>query len=321
MANIRDIAKMANVSVTTVSRVLNNHPYVSEEKREAVLQVIKEQNYQQNIHAVHLSRGKSNLVGVVVPFAKHPYFGLLLEGIANEAIEHDYHLVLIQTNYDEKKEQEALEMLKYKQIDALIICSRISAWKVVEEYASFGDIIVCENASDRKKVQSVYVDHYEGFYQALQYLYEKGHQRIGYCIGRQSGSNSYFRAKAYQDFLHEKQLPFDESFVFYENYYLEDGQKVVNQLSYLDLPPTSLLVTSDVVAAGILTACQDKGIHVPENLAIVGFDNQPIAKMMKITTFEIPIVEMGRKLFSQVKKESPIKHKELDITLVERETV
>src|SRR5690606_34576394 len=104
-------AKMAGVSVTTVSRVLNNHPYVSEEKRAAVLQAMERVNYQRNINAVHLSTGKTLLIGVAVPFTNHPYFGLLVEGIANEAIKNNYKLVLFQTNYEKDREIEALKML------------------------------------------------------------------------------------------------------------------------------------------------------------------------------------------------------------------
>lgn len=138
MANIRDIAKMAGVSVTTVSRVLNGHKYVRKEKKEAVLRAMRDSNYHRNINAVHLSRGKTSLVGVVVPFANHPYFGLLIEGITKAAVQYGYHLVLVQTNYNESRELEALKMLENRQIDALIICSRQSTWGTIEAYMNEG---------------------------------------------------------------------------------------------------------------------------------------------------------------------------------------
>ncbi len=98
MTNIKDLAKMAGVSVATVSRVLNNHPYVSEEKKNSVLEAIRVSNYHQNINAVHLSKGKTQLIGVVLPYSDHPYFSLLLKGIAQQALEHNYKLVLFQTD-------------------------------------------------------------------------------------------------------------------------------------------------------------------------------------------------------------------------------
>src|SRR5690606_1706614 len=124
MTNIKDLVKIAGVSITTVSRVLNNHPYVSDEKRRAVMEAIEATNYQKNINAVHLSRGKTNLIGVVLPFFDHPYFSLVLKGITNQAEKHNYKLVLFQTDYRKEREMEALQMLKQKLLDALIICSR-----------------------------------------------------------------------------------------------------------------------------------------------------------------------------------------------------
>jgi DNA-binding LacI/PurR family transcriptional regulator len=320
MANIKDIAKMAGVSVTTVSRVLNNHPYVREEKKEAVLRAIEESNYQRNINAVHLSKGKTFLIGVVIPFTNHPYFGLLVEGIANEAVKKNYKLVLFQTNYQEKREIEALNMLKHKQIDALIICSRICGWDLIEDYVGYGPIIFCEDARG-KKGSSTFIDHYKTFSKALAYLYEKGHQKIGYCIGRKSGANSEQRKLAYKDFLKVVNEPLNNHHIFNNCYHFEDGERVVRRLVEMDNPPTALLVTSDSVAAGIVTCCKENNISIPNDLALMGFDNEPIAKIMNITTLEIPLVEMGRKLFLQAIDHSKISHEEISIKLIERLTV
>lgn len=290
MANIKDIAKMAGVSVTTVSRVLNHHPYVNEEKKKAVLRAIEESNYQRNINAVHLSKGETFLIGVVVPFTNHPYFGLLVEGIANEAVKNKYKLVLIQTNYEEQREIDALNMLKHKQIDSLIICSRICEWERIEEYQRFGPIILCEDTEGRK-ISSTYINHYNGFYKALEYLHQKGHRRIGYTIGRKSGANSKQRELAYKDFLMEINELFDPNYIFYDCYNFEDGEEVVERIKKMNNPPSALLVTSDMVAAGILTCCKVQNISIPEELALMGFDNQPIAKIMNITTLEIPLIK------------------------------
>jgi DNA-binding LacI/PurR family transcriptional regulator len=320
MANIKDIAKMAGVSVTTVSRVLNRHPYVSEEKKEAVLNAIKESNYQPNINAIHLSTGKTFLVGVVVPFSNHPYFGYLIEGIAEEALKHNYKLVLFQTNYEEERELEALTMLKLKQIDALIICSRICKWETINEYVSYGPIVLCEDARD-KSVSSTFIDHYKSFTAALDYLFQKGYENIGYCIGRNSGTNSLQRHQSYRDFLKKIKQPFIKDYIFYDCYQLDDGERVVEKLLNMDQPPSALLVTSDQVAAGILTCCKEHQIAIPDDLAILGFDNEPIAKVMNITTLEIPLFEVGRKLFGQAMQQAKTTHEEVEVKLIERLTV
>ncbi|MFP3847177.1 LacI family DNA-binding transcriptional regulator [Priestia filamentosa] len=320
MANIKDIAKIAGVSVTTVSRVLNNHPYVSKEKKEAVLRAMEEYNYRRNINAVHLSKGKTFLVGVVIPFTNHPSFGLIFEGIANEAVKNNYKLVVFQTNYEKNREMEALKMLQHKQIDALIICSRSCSWDVIDEYVEYGPIILCEDSRGRN-VSSTFIDHYKCFFNGLEYLYNKGHKKIGYCVGRKSGPNSKLRKKAYKDFLNKVNLLFDPNYIFFECFKFEDGVRVVQQLTRMDDPPTALLVASDVVASGIITYCKEKEILIPNDLSILGFDNQPIAKIMNITTLEIPLVEIGRKLFLQAIDKRKNSHEEIDVKLIERQTV
>ncbi|MEH7255456.1 LacI family DNA-binding transcriptional regulator, partial [Neobacillus niacini] len=212
MANIKDLAKMAGVSKTTVSRVLNNHPYVSEEKKNAVLKAIQLTNYQKNINAVHLSTGKTQLIGVILPFSDHPYFAQLLKGIAKQALDNNYKLVLFQTDYLESREREALQMLKQKQIDSLIICSRSCDLSVIEEHLQFGQIVLCE-MSKGKKLSSTYVDHYKIFFSALEYLYHKGHRKIGYCISRKTGTNSGYREKAYRDFVKKYNLFFQPNYI------------------------------------------------------------------------------------------------------------
>ncbi|WML57901.1 LacI family DNA-binding transcriptional regulator [Neobacillus sp. PS2-9] len=321
MTNIRDLAKMAGVSVTTVSRVLNQHPYVSEEKRKAVLEAIEQTNYQQNINAVHLSMGKTFLVGVVVPYIDHPYFSLLVKGMASEALENNYKLVLFQTNYVEAKELEALQMLKQKQIDALIICSRKSNWTTISEHLPYGPIILCEDTRG-KQISSTFVDHYKSFTTALNYLFEKGHHKIGYCIGRKSGTNSRHRENAFKDFVANHKLPYNPAYIFDHCLHFEDGERVIEKMTEMPDPPSALLVTSDEVAAGIVTCAQTREISIPGDLALIGFNNQPIAKMMKITTMEIPLVDIGRKLFLQgIDHNDQVSYQEIPVTLIERKTV
>ena len=319
MTNIKDLAKMAGVSVTTVSRVLNNHPYVSEEKQNAVLEAIKVSNYHKNINAVHLSKGKTQLMGVVLPFSDHPYFALLLKGIAKQALEHNYKLVLFQTDYMESREMEALQMLKQKQIDSLIICSRACDLSTIEEHLPVGPIVLCENIKNGK-IASTFVDQYKIFSEALEYLYHKGHEKIGYCIGRRSGANSHDRKRAYKDFIAKYNLSYNPDYIIDECLYFEDGEKVIKQINEMDAPPSALLVTNDQVASGIVTCCHNQNISIPDELAIIGFDNQPIAQMMNITTIDLPLEDMGNNLFLQAVN-GDVSNKEMFVKLIERGTV
>ena len=139
--------KTAGVSISTVSRVLNNHPYVKEEKRKRVLDAVEELNYAKNINAIHLIKGKTYTIGVMLPFINLPYFSTIIEGIGNEALAAGYHINLCQTNYDSIEEIRVLEMMKMKQFDGMIICSRTSSWEQIETFAKFAPIISCEKCT------------------------------------------------------------------------------------------------------------------------------------------------------------------------------
>lgn len=316
MANIRQIAKEANVSVSTVSRVLNGHPYVSEEKRNAVEQVIKKHRYDRNINAVHLSTGKTFMVGVVVPFTNRPYFAALLEGMAEEAFQSRYKLVFIQTKYEESREVEALEMLKYRQVDALIICSRTCQLEVIEPYTQYGNIVLYEKTV-HTKMSGTYVNHYAVFKQALTYLHAKGHDQIGYSIGRLEGTNSVQRATAYRDFLTEINQPYRSEYVFSHCFHFEDGAELMKQWSKLDVRPTALMLTSDQVASGAITAAREQGIQIGTELAVIGFDNQPISRIFQLTTVDMKLSEIGRKTFRQALAEE-ISQEEIEVKFIER---
>lgn len=319
MPTIQDVAKIAGVSVTTVSRVLNNHPYVSKEKVKAVNEAIEETGYIQNINAINLKRGKTNLVGVVIPYLDHPYFAQLLHGISQAASMNQYKIVLYQTEYDEAQELEALEMLKLKQIDNLIICSRKISLSVIERYKKYGEIVLFENA-EGSSLNYTYVDHYYCFLTALNYLYDNGHREIGFTLNRLSGMNSQQREQAYKDFLMAKGLSFNEQYIFHQCLYLEDGKRVLDELLSLDKRPTALLVTSDEVATGVILASGDYEIDIPKDLAIIGFDNQPIAQAMNLTTMDVPLYSIGQILFEQT-IEPETTHHQIQVELVERATV
>lgn len=318
MATIKDLARMAGVSVTTVSRVLNDHAYVSEEKRKSVLEAIERTGYEKNVNAVHLKTGKTQLIGVLLPFSDHPYFARLLKGIAKQAFVHHFKLVLIQTDYQIEREKDALQMLRQKQIDGLIICSRNCELSLIKSYTQYGPIVICENVTE--ELSSSYVDQYQAFQDALSYLYEEGHRRIGYTVSRLDGTSSKSRDAAYRDFLAEKKLSYCADYVFDGMLYFEDGETLMKKLQRMADPPSALIITSDQVAAGAMTYVNKVKVRIPEELAIIGFDDLPMARMMGITSMHIPLEEMGEHLFQQA-IEKGTKQKLFHTKLIKRTTV
>ncbi|WIK96186.1 LacI family DNA-binding transcriptional regulator [Bacillus bombysepticus] len=325
MANIKDIAKMAGVSVTTVSRVLNDHPYVSEEKRKAVIEIVEKLNYSQNANAVHLSKGKTNIVGVILPYINHPCFDAMVNGMMEIALTHNYRVLLCQTNYNKKEEMKSLHMLKTKQLDGLIICSRANDWETIEPYASYGTIIACED-NDISNISSVYTNHSAAFQLGMDYLIEKGYKKIGYCTGRKLGPSSQKRFDVYKQQLQSIDEEVNEEWIFTECFTLEDGVKVAHKLKEMQDLPGALIVVGDEVAIGVMTEVEKLGIQVPEDLAIIGFDNQPISQVLQLTTIDQNLKEIGKTAFEmlhrKVNDESSKQEKlEIPYELVERSTV
>ncbi|WJE71110.1 LacI family DNA-binding transcriptional regulator [Bacillus albus] len=325
MANIKDIAKMAGVSVTTVSRVLNDHPYVSEEKRKAVIEIVEKLNYSQNANAVHLSKGKTNIVGVILPYINHPSFDAMVGGMMEGALTHNYRVLLCQTNYNKKEEMKSLHMLKTKQLDGLIICSRANDWETIEPYASYGTIIACED-NDISNISSVYTNHSAAFQLGMDHLIEKGYKKIGYCTGRKLGPSSQKRFDVYKQQLQAIDEEVNEEWIFTECFTLEDGVRVAHKLKSMQNLPEALIVAGDEVAIGVMTEAEKLGIQVPKHLAIIGFDNQPISQVLQLTTIDQNLKEIGKKSFEmfyrQISDESSKQEKvEIPYELVERSTV
>ncbi|MCP3739535.1 LacI family DNA-binding transcriptional regulator [Rossellomorea sp. BNER] len=325
MANIREIAKLAGVSITTVSRVLNDHPYVSEEKKSAVYKAMEELNYNRNIKAIQLSKGVSNMIGVVLPTIEHPYFGNIVQGIAEEAMKHHYQIVLFQTNYETSKELEALELLRGNLMDGLVFCSRAISLDIIKEYKEHGPIILCEDA-DQEEFPSISIPHEQAFQFGLEYLISKGHTRIAYSLGRKEGTNSTKRRKAYEHKMREINQPLREEWFFNQCLSIKDGQQIGRKYKDLHEKPTAILVSNDQVAAGLLIEASELRLKTPEDIAILSFDNQPISEAMHISTIEIPIKEMGRLAVTTMinfndQTNSTDKKITLSFRLVERSTV
>ncbi|WP_138493681.1 LacI family DNA-binding transcriptional regulator [Paenibacillus pinistramenti] len=325
MANIREIAKAAQVSVTTVSRVLNGHPYVSVEKRQRVEEAMRQAGYSPNSNAVHLATGKTGMVGVVLPYSHHPYFHALLGGLMEEALKHQYTALLCQTNYEAETERHYLEMLRTKQVDGLILCSHELPWPDILPYAANGPIAACEFVP-HPEISAVYTPHYAAFLEGMRYLAARGHRRIGYCIGRRDSESSRQRYAAYTDALKEINEPLREDWIFEGCVQFSDGIKVLDQLMHMEDRPTALLVTGDEAAAGVLARSRQLGIAIPGQLAIVGFDNQPISEALELTTIDQHLHEIGRQAFKAFYRKAAQQDKtpcrmEIPFELIERASV
>jgi DNA-binding LacI/PurR family transcriptional regulator len=296
MANIREIARLAGVSVSTVSRVLNNHPYVREDKREAVLRTIEKLDYSRNLNAVHLAHGKTNMVGIVLPTINHPYFASLLQGMAEEARKHNIQLVMFQTDYKQEKELDALEQLRGNLIDGVIFCSRAVQFRLLLNYKDTGPIVLCEDA-DQDVFPAVSIEHVKAFNLGLDFLLANGHRSIAVCLGRLEGTNSVKRINAYKSKMKRIGQEFNDLWILDQCLMMEDGKKVIQSYLGWNEKPSAFLVGNDQVAAGMKAEAERIGIRIPEDIALLSFDNHPVSELFHLTTIEIPAKELGHTAF------------------------
>ncbi|PLT27737.1 LacI family DNA-binding transcriptional regulator [Peribacillus deserti] len=295
MTTIADVAKMAGLSRATVSRVLNNHPNVTEEKKRLVRDAMERLNYVPNSTAQRLRNQKTDTIAILVPVLTNPFFAYLLEAMDTVATENNLQLLVCQTRYDREKELNFLSLLKTKQVDGLILTSSENDWEIITEFTQYGPIVLCNEYSQVVNVPAVRMNNTEAAYRATRHLIEQGCRKIAYSYGEKKSSVALEREDGFRQALKEHSLPMNKSWIIRNVYDIEDGRGALNYLTKLSERPDAVFTGSDQVATGMIMEAKKQNIHVPGDLAIVGFDDQPIASIIEpgLTTIAQPIKQMG----------------------------
>ncbi|MBU8851514.1 LacI family transcriptional regulator [Priestia megaterium] len=327
MPTIYDVAKLSGLSKTTVSRVINNHSYVSEEKKNRVLKAMKELNYTPNPSARKLRGQVTTTIGVIVPKIINPFFSYLVDSIEQVAYKKGYHVLIFQSNEDKEKELAFLNLLKTKQVDGIIMTSIENDWSLIEPFTEYGPILLCNEYVNNANVPIVRLNQYKGAYIGVKHLLEKGHRKIGYCTGglfAEEGKDKD-RNQGYQKALQEAGIQPDPKWIFVNQHSIEDGKQVVKKILSMEDRPTAIFTGSDEIAGGMMIEAKESGLSIPNDLAIIGFDDQPLAQMLdpKLTTIRQPIDQMGIKAMEILidmlnDSESTVETFELPIELVVR---
>jgi LacI family transcriptional regulator, repressor for deo operon, udp, cdd, tsx, nupC, and nupG len=297
MATIEDVAKLAGLSRTTVSRVINNHPYVSEDKKLLVLNAMKQLGYVPNSSARSLRIQKTDIIALLIPRVTNPFFSKLIESMEMSAADHGYQLIVCQTRYKPELELDYLNLLKTKQVDGVILASIQNDWKTIEPYLQYGPIVLCNEFHENANVPMVRSDQKYGGYIAVRHLIEVGHQRIAFCSGGYRSNVAKYREHGFRLALQEAGLEFEETLAFRHAFRIEDGKAVFREIMEMNHRPTAIFSGGDEVAAGIISEAKKYGWNIPEDLAVVGFDNQAIAELIEpgITTVHQPVDQMAKK--------------------------
>lgn len=329
MPTISDVAKLSGLSKTTVSRVINNHSYVSKEKKELVMKAMKELNYTPNPSARRLRGNLTTTLGVIVPRIVNPFFSSLVNSIEQAAYKKGYQVLICQSNEDKAKELAFLNLLKTKQVDGVIMTSIENDWDVIESYKEYGSILLCNDYVNQAVVPMIRLDQMKGAYLGAKHLIERGHQKIAYCTGGlfDEQGKGKDRNQGFQKALHEAGIKINPKWIFIDQHTIEDGKQVIKQILEMDDRPTAIFTGSDEVAGGIMIGAKERGLTIPDDLAIIGFDDQPIAEILdpKLTTIRQPVDQMGEKSVEVILEmldnpEMEIKSYELPIELIVRQS-
>ncbi|PEY27829.1 NTD biosynthesis operon regulator NtdR [Bacillus cereus] len=302
MVTIKEIAKLCNVSNATVSRVLNNHPYVNSEKREKILKIMEDLNYTPSSIARNLRINKTQTIALSIPNIDHPFFGKLAKEISKELLKYNYKLLIYQTFYEKKVELELLSLLENKAVGGVILASLENNWENIEHYLAHGPILLCNEYEENASIPIICYDEFEAGYKAVKHLINKGHIKIGFCFDSLNSQAQLKRKKGYIHALKESQLSYKKQWLFGDAITIEDGFRIFEKLDKLKDRPTALFTGNDQVAAGVIKSATLKGYNIPTDLAVCGYDNQSICKVTTptISTIDIPIVELSKRTVSEI---------------------
>ena len=230
MSTIEDVAKLAGLSRTTVSRVINNHPYVSDEKKKRVQLAMKHLGFVPNSAARRLRKQKTETIAVLVPRITNPFFSRFIEAIEIAASEHKYKLIICQTRYLPEKEMEYLQLLSTKQVDGIILCSLENPWEDVEPYLQHGPIVLCNEYIEEANVPTVKFDHAQGAYIAAKHVLEQGYRNLIFCRGNETKVVSQQRKMGFLRAITEKSREV-EAIDFLENAFSwDDGKRIFHEV-------------------------------------------------------------------------------------------
>lgn len=323
MASLDQIAKISGYSKATVSRVLNNSPHVNPQTRDKILEIMKQLDYVPNRNAISLAKGRTMQIGVITAVINEVMLPFL-NSFVKTAERYGFQSIIYITYGDEKKELQAFNDLKQKRVDGLAIVNSSINPDLIATYLKFGPIVSWQRM-DQPELQWVSMDQYEGYSLALEHLLQKGYRRIANAFGRSASINTLNRRRAYEAWMKQYNLPVMSDFYYSDIHSIPDGEQVM-----VDLVTTgkieqvdAILCANDYVAAGMFTQAHREGISIPNEIAIIGFDNTAISKTLGITTIDNPIKLQGENAFfilSQRLLKEPILLHELSFRLVERET-
>lgn len=323
---IKQIAQEAGVSTATVSKVLNKKDeHISTATTERIMKIVKEYNYIPNGLASSMVTKKSRTLGLLIPDITNPFFPEIARGVEDKASEENYNVIFCNTDDDLVKEEKCLFMLIEKMVDAIIMIpssERTKDYKCLKNI-SIPIIFVDRDLDVEHFTAKVLVNNYEGSYNAVTYLIDKGYKKIAFITGPPSTKTSQQRLEGYKKALENRNIPYDKSYVLEGTFKREWGIQAVIQLIDKNIDFDAVYCGDDIIAIGAMKALKDKGYKIPDDIGIMGYDNIYISELVEppLSTVRQPNYHMGAKAVSIALEAIDNKNSNGEITILKTELI
>ncbi len=325
-----DIAEIANVSVNTVSRVLNGKGDISRETVEKILKIARELGYVKDMTASSLRSKKTKIVGVILEDVNNPFFAELLTGIETAAVKKGYQLLVMNTSVDVKREREAIKTLLERRVEGILITPTEKNFEDLEELSkmSFPTVVVGRHV-ENMKLDQIYSDEVKGGYLATKHLLSLGRRNLLFVTDDlRTNSAAKFRYKGFTKALEEERLTLNQDYVqIVSSAPLKESYEVVQRIVKMGLMFDGVVCYNDILAIGVMKALRDLGKEIPGDVAVVGYDDIDFARYLEpsLTSVRINKFRMGYEAFKILlerinKKRKKPKVVVLDVELVVRES-
>ncbi len=297
---IKDIAKELGISPSTVSRALKDHPDISVKTKKAVNELAEKLNYQPNVVALSLRQSKTNTIGVIIPELVHFFFSTVISGIEDVAYGAGYNIIITQSNESLQREVSDIKALFNSRVDGMLISisRETTNFDHIESTLSRGvPMVFFDRVYNPEKNCTVIVDDKSGAKEATRHLIEQGCKRIAHLEGPPNLEITKQRLEGYLEALAEANLPVDKDLIVTCSLgTIDEGKIAAKQLLELPNPPDGIFASNDPVAMGAIPAIKEKGLRIPEDIALIGFSNWFFSSMMDppLSSVDQPGFEMGQ---------------------------
>jgi LacI family transcriptional regulator, repressor for deo operon, udp, cdd, tsx, nupC, and nupG len=296
-ATMKDVAQKANVSTATVSRALMNPDKVSQSTRNKVEKAALDVGYFPQAMGRNSRRNESRTILVIVPDICDPFFSEIIRGIEVTAAAQGYLVLIGDCAHQNQQEKTFIDLIITKQIDGMLLLgSRLPFDASIEEQRNLPPMVMANEFAPELELPTVHIDNLTAAFNAVNYLHELGHQRIGCIAGPEEMPLCHYRLQGYVQALRRSGITVDPHYIARGDFTYEAGANALEQLLELPEPPTAVFCHSDIMALGALSLAKRRGLKIPEDLSIIGFDNISLSEFCDppLTTVSQPRFDIGR---------------------------